>query len=367
MALGCKGNLSASRAAASGCAMVPPPPPPGPAPRRDSNTSLASTRANSPCGSSSAASSFEDAAGRCTTTGSASPSKRWMSSTASSSEEVGNFALRRGIRSAILSDLGIGQVAPIPQSPVGTPLSYPPPSMPALVPPPLPPLLALRRPCLMLAEVEAAVESHSVPPCPVGPPPAARPINSTPVTSFQHVSPSGGDASQRGSGIASCTPVASCSRAPHGDLLSPSLGSTTPGNADSPQRRSLTLTATAAPAPSPSMLLSPQSKSGDASRRTPLQGSLAALPAAEAAVVSGSTCVTEPLGTSTGSASPNARHQGDASQRSPTNGVCMDLAANFLNTGALQCWLAGTEKAATMSAAELADKLAAAAPDIYED
>mmetsp|Transcript_144160 Transcript_144160/g.359414 ORF Transcript_144160/g.359414 Transcript_144160/m.359414 type:complete len:367 (-) Transcript_144160:423-1523(-) len=366
MVLGCKGNLPASSAAASGCAMVPPPPPPGPAPRRDSSASLASTRANSPCGSSSAASSSEDAAGRCATTGSASPSKRGMCSTASSGEELGDVALRRGIRSAILSDLGIGQVAPIPQSPVGTPLSYPPPSMPAIMSlPPPPPPPPLPRTSLNPAGVGTAVGSHCVPPCPVGPPTSACSINSTPVTSFQPASFSAGDASRRDPGTASCTPPAACSRVPRGDLFTSSLSRTTPGTGDASQQRPLTLTATAAP--SASVLLSPQSKSGDASQRTPLQVSLAMLPAAEATVVAHTPCVAETPGTPLGAASQLGSPQGDASQRSPTNGVAMDSASTFLNTGALRCWLAGTSILADTSAAELADKLAAAAPDTYED
>merc|ERR1712137_141277 len=103
-----------------------------------------------------------------------------------------------------------------------------------------------------------------VPPCPVGPPPLAHPINSTPVTSYQRVSPSGCDASQRGSSMASCTPVAARNGVPHEDLLGSVFGCTTSGRGEASQQRPLTLTATAAP--SSSVPLSPQSRSGDASQ-----------------------------------------------------------------------------------------------------
>mmetsp|Transcript_7280 Transcript_7280/g.18155 ORF Transcript_7280/g.18155 Transcript_7280/m.18155 type:complete len:348 (-) Transcript_7280:397-1440(-) len=347
MAHNYNGDLTVASVAALGNAMTPPPPTPaaGPVSRRKSATgSLASTRANSPCGSSSVASSSEDAAGRGLVMGSASPSKRRGSSSALASDEVqpGALALRRGVRSAILSDLGIERSVQSSEALACSPSSFPASPGP-----------------MMLATVAAsptAIDRQCASSCPAGSACLAQLVNSTRVTSYHQASPIGGDASQRSLGCAVVgTPVTSCSRMPQGGLLGAGFSCATAGNGDASHRRPLTLTATMAPSTSTT-----HSPHGDASQRIPSHRRPASVPAVAAAAASGSESLQSPIC----AAFPCSSPPGDASQRSS---IIASPTTTFIGSGALTCWLAGDSRAVLMSSEELADKLISAAPEMYED
>lgn len=374
-------------------------------------TSLASTRASSPCGSSSGSSEHGS---RCEQVIAVQP---------------GALAVKRGIRSAILSDLGIepslAEAAtttaawegrgpahwcpPCPAAPPSalselgrTPPPPPPPPQPLppaataappaatgplrtatewILPPPPPLTPGGSKPRsaalpLPLAGDAAGIQSHGasagkLADCGASPHRGAEaasplPINSTPLTAGSRPGSShvlarashGGDASQRvpaaqpallapvRADASQRSPVAKCGPPtwlppPSPPTQAPSLSEVALEQSPAvkrPPQVAQVLTATVAPA-LPGIAPHGTSPVGDASERSPA-----------AASAWGQTSVS-----------------GDASQRTPTSNAHRSPTSASPHTGVLRCWLAGDAGTAGMSNEELAQKLLAASPEVYED
>mmetsp|Transcript_67263 Transcript_67263/g.219055 ORF Transcript_67263/g.219055 Transcript_67263/m.219055 type:complete len:384 (+) Transcript_67263:60-1211(+) len=367
---------------AGGRVAPPPPLPVGLVQRKTIET--ASTRTNSPCSSSSAASSSGDSAGRHL----ASPSKHQAHNRGvpqSSSCPSESLAARRGIRSAVLQDLGIDAASPCSHFGESAPLS-PLPATPPVTP------HAAASPLAVGAVVH---------PCPSGSPPCAlvANVNSTPISAtspmgLQHRA-SLADASQRRPGFigANSPTCADASQRHLGFVGNSSSGS----GADCTQRQVPGCIAAISSTPQQQGLLfsgcSRFAMGGDASQRTcpqpavcvdapqPLpqqqqqQQSQAPAPAATRSQSSVSTawtmCCGEEMPASGICAVCRKTVNGcvipDASERTPISPV-LRLGGHSLSADALRSWLAGSRgPSAALPAQELAARLAAAAPEAYED
>mmetsp|Transcript_81102 Transcript_81102/g.211391 ORF Transcript_81102/g.211391 Transcript_81102/m.211391 type:complete len:375 (-) Transcript_81102:426-1550(-) len=358
---------------ASGRVAPPPPLPVGLVQRKTIET--ASTRTNSPCSSSSATSSSGDSAGCRLARNRGVPQ--------SSSCPSESLAARRSIRSAVLQDLGIDAASPCSQFGDSAPLS-PLPATPPVTP------HAAASPLAVGAVVH---------PCPSGPPPCVlvASVNSTPISAtspmgLQHRA-SLADASQRRPGFigANSPTCADASQHQLGFVGNSSSGS----GADCTQRQVPGCIAAISSTPQQQGLLfsgcSRFAMGGDASQRTcpqpavcvddpqPLpqqqQQSQAPAPAAIRSQSSVSTawtmCCGEEMPASGMCAVCRKTVNGcvipDASERTPISPV-LRLGGHSLSADALRSWLAGSRgPSAALPAQELAARLVAAAPEVYED